>query len=317
MKQLIIGQNKAYATGVDYKDLTKVPEGTIGLFNLSDGSLITSNATFKGNFAVVCGRGKDKMPLHFPEVDIKSLTISKAEYVKGSIFSGAITVPTPEAGKHYTVIIAKCGTHFHERNRWTYTSMAKNTIAADVANDIVKQLNANSYNSGVTAESTGGKITITAVKEGDNYEIIGADELIGVQPTDVEAGVKTMLDKAYIQDLASRCAAGKGFNYLGEDGTEIYPGYPEVVADDKYVLYTLRFAVPRVAAKQRDEVVYQLLHIAVPTTSAAVATLDSIFNLPMTIGNTSGSSWIGDWNCPALKNEGDEEPGDEEDGDEE
>lgn len=312
MKQLIIGQNKSYATGVDYKDITKVPEGTLGLFNLSDGSLITSNANFKGNFAVVCGRGENKMPLHFPEVDIKSLTISKAEYVEGETFTAAITIPTPEAGKHYTVIVAKCGTHFHERNRWTYTSLAKGTIAADVAKDIVKQLNANSHTSGVKATNTGGKITITAINEGDNYEVIGADELMGVEPTNVTPGVKTMLDKAYIQDLASRCAAGKGFNYLADDGVEIYPGYPEVVADEKYVIYTLRFAVPRVGAKQRDEVVYQLLHIALPTTSSAVSTLDSIFNLPTSIGNTSGSSWIEGWNCPALKEEDEDESNKEE-----
>ena len=79
--------------------------------------------------------------------------------------------------------------------------------------------------------------------------------------------------------MASRCAAGKGFNYTGEDGKEIYPGYPEVVSEDQYVLYTLRFAVPRASAKQRDEVVYQIVHIAVPVGAAAITTLDTIFGL--------------------------------------
>ena len=46
-----------------------------------------------------------------------------------------------------------------------------------------------------------------------------------------------------------------------------------------YVLYTLRFAVPRVAAKQRDEVVYQIVHLAVPVGSASIATLDVILGL--------------------------------------
>ena len=102
---------------------------------------------------------------------------------------------------------------------------------------------------------------------------------MGAALTDVTHGKKAVCDKAYIQDLASRCAAGKGFNYAADDGKELYPDYPEVVADDQYVLYSLRFAVPRVASKQRDEVVYQLVHIAVPVGSDAITTLDTIFGL--------------------------------------
>lgn len=278
MKQLIISQKKAYATGVTYNDITKVAEGTLAIFNLSDGSLVSKASDIKGNFAVVCGRATGKMPLHFPEVDAKSLTVEKAEYKAGTTFTGKITVPTTEKGKHYTVIIAKCGVVFHERNRWTYTSMAKSTTAADVAADIVKQINANSHTSGVKATNTGGAITITALEVGPNYNIIGADELTGVKPTEMTVGAPAMLDKAYVQDLASRCAAGKGFNLVADEGKEIYPGYPEVVDENSYTLYTLRFAVPRVASKQRDEVVYQLLHIAVPTGSGSITTLDAIFN---------------------------------------
>lgn len=277
MKQIIIGQKKAYATGVTYNDLTKVPEGTLGIFTPVDGKLVTAKDGLTSNVAVVCGRGTDKMPIHFPEVDVKSLTVEKASYAAGKTFTGKITVPTTEKGKHYTVIIAKHGVVFHERNRWTYTSMAKGTTAADVATDIVNQINANTQTSGVKATAVGGAITVTAVKIGDDYSIVGADELTGVKPTEVTNGVAAILDKAYVQDLASRCAAGKGFNYT--DDAEIYPGYPEVVDVDQYVMYTLRFAVPRVAAKQRDEVVYQILHIVLPVGSGAIATLDAIFDI--------------------------------------
>lgn len=277
MKQLIIGQKKAYATGVDYKDITKVPEGTIGFFKPSDGTLITTADDLTENFAVVCGRGENKMPLHFPEVDVKSLHVEKATYEAGATFTASITVPTTEKGKEYTIVLSKAGVVFNERNNWTFTALAKGTTAADVAAAIVKSINANTATTGLTAENTGGKITIKSSIEGDNWYLKGADELLGVEPTDVTTGKKAMLDKAYIQDLASRCAAGKGFNYLGEDGAEIYPGYPEVVDSDQYVLYSLRFAVPRMAAKQRDEVVYQILHIAVPVGSGAIETLDGIF----------------------------------------
>lgn len=277
MKQLIIGKKKAYATGVDYNDLTKVPDGTIGIFTLSDGKLVTAKAGLTGPFAVVCGRGDNKMPLHFPEVDVKTLTVQKATYVAGATFTSKITIPTPEKGTDYTVIVTKKGTVFNERNNWSFNAVAMNTTAADVAKQIVNQINGNKYQLGVTATYTGGAITITATEVGPDYEVLGADGLFGVAPTDVTHGKKAELDKAYIQDLVSRCAAGKGFNYLGEDGAEIYPGYPESVDEEQYVLYSLRFAVPRVAAKQRDEVVYQILHIAVPVGSGAITTLDSIF----------------------------------------
>ena len=278
MKQLFIGQKKAYATSAAKStDLTTVPEGTIALFSLADGTLLTKAPT--ANFSLAVGRATGKMPLMFPEIDVKSLTVTKTTYEAGATFTAKITVPTPAKGTHYTVVVTKKGTVFNERNNWSFTTLATNEVAADVAKQIVAQINGNKYQLGVTAKNSGGTITITATEKGKDYEVLGADGLMGVALTDVTHGKKAVCDKAYIQDLASRCAAGKGFNYVGDDGKEIYPGYPEVVADDQYVLYSLRFAVPRVASKQRDEVVYQLVHIAVPVGSDAITTLDTIFGL--------------------------------------
>ena len=275
MKQLFIGQKKAYATdSAKSTDLTTVPEGTIALFSLADGTLLTAKPT--SNFSLVVGRASGKMPLMFPEIDVKSLQVTKSSYEAGAKFTAKITVPTPEKGTHYTVVITKKGTVFNERNNWTFTTMATNTTAADVAKQITAQINGNKYQLGVTATYTGGAITITAAELGKDYEVLGADGLMGVAPTDVTHGKKAVCDKAYIQDLASRCAAGKGFNYAADDGKEIYPGYPEVVDEDQYTLYSLRFAVPRVASKQRDEVAYQTVHIAVPVGSGAITTLDTI-----------------------------------------
>lgn len=280
MKQLFISQKKAYATSTAKStDLTTVPEGTVAMFDLATGALLTNAAKATGNFSIVVGRGTDKMPLMFPEVDIKTLEVTKATYVAGATFTAKITVPTPEKGNHYTVVVTKKGTVFNERNNWTFTTVATTTTAADVAKQIAAQINGNKYQLGVSASYSGGAITITALEKGKDYEVLGADGLMGVAPTEVTHGKKAVCDKAYIQDLASRCAAGKGFNYAADDGKEIYPGYPEVVDEDQYVLYTLRFAVPRVAAKQRDEVVYQLVHLAVPVGSASIATLDVILGL--------------------------------------
>lgn len=278
MKQLFICQKKAYATSTAKStDLTTVPEGTIALFSLKDGSLLSTAPT--SNFSIAVGRASGKMPLFFPEVDVKTLQVTKASYAAGATFTAKITVPTPEKGTHYTVAIVKKGTVFNERSNWTFTTTATTTTAADVAKQITAQINGNKYQLGVKAEYTGGAITITALEAGKDYEVLGADGLFGVAPTNVTNGKKAELDKADIQDLASRCAAGKGFNDTYRDGDSIYPGYPEVVDESQYVLYTLRFAVPRVASKQRDEVVYQIVHLAVPVGSASIAALDVILGL--------------------------------------
>lgn len=280
MKQLLISQKKAYATSaVKSTDLTTVPEGTVAMFDLATGALLTNAAKATGNFSIVVGRGTNKMPFMFPEVDLKTLEVTKATYADGAVFTAKITVPTPEKGNSYTVVVTKKGTVFNERNNWTFTTVATTTTAADVAKQIAAQINGNKYQLGVSASYSGGAITITALEKGKDYEVLGADGLMGVAPTEVTHGKKAVCDKAYIQDLASRCAAGKGFNYAVDDGKDIYPGYPEVVDESQYVLYTLRFAVPRVAAKQRDEVVYQLVHLAVPVGSASIATLDVILGL--------------------------------------
>ena len=278
MKQLFITKKNAYATSTAKStDLTTVTEGTIALFSLKDDSLLTAAPT--SNFSIVVGRGTNKMPFVFPEVDIKTLEVSKASYEASATFTAKITVPTPEKGTDYTVVIIKKGTVFNERSNWTFTARALTTTAADVAKAITAQINGNKNQLGVKAEYSGDAITITATEAGKDYEVLGADGLMGVEPTSVTHGKKAKLDKADVQDLASKCAAGKGFNDVYADGETIYPGYPEVVSESQYVLYTLRFAVPRAYAKQRDEVVYQLVHIAVPVGAACITTLDTVFGL--------------------------------------
>ena len=279
MKQLIIGKNVDYADSAKSFDLTTVPEGAIAIFYPLEGDVISLPIVGSriGSVAIACGRGDNKMPIYIPEVDIKTLTVTKSEYQAGKKFTAKITVPTPEKGTHYTVVVTKKGTVFNERNNWSFTTVATTTTAADVAKQITAQINGNKYQLGVSASYMDGVIIITALEEGKDYEVFGADGLMGIAPTSVTHGAKAILDKAFVQDLASRCAAGKGFNDTYCDGDSIYPGYPEVVDADQYVMWTLRFAVPRLAAKQRDEVVYQCVHIVVPVGSACIKKLDNIF----------------------------------------
>lgn len=277
MKQLILGKNKAYASAAKSTDLTSVAEGTIAMFKLSDGSLITGKVD--SDFSLVLGRKANVTPFVIPEVNFKTLTVEKATNQPAKTFTAKMTIASAVAGKNYTIIVVKKGVVRHERNTWTATCMAKSTTVTDVAADLVKQFNASSETSGITASNSGGVITFTASVAGVDFDIVGADELTGVKPTAVTNGIPGILDKAYVVDLASRCAAGKGFNYTAQDASEIYPGYPEAVEDTTYTMYTLRFAVPRVAAKQRDEVVYQIVHIVVPSAATVITTLDTIFGL--------------------------------------
>ena len=54
----------------------------------------------------------------------------------------------------------------------------------------------------------------------------------------------------------------------------------ETVADTTYILYTLRFKVGRSAAKQRDEQVYQIVHIAVPSgETTLIGKIDTILGV--------------------------------------
>lgn len=283
MKQLLIISNTTLNGGATApKDLSSMAKGAIGFYHLDNDTAWLSTAATK-NFAIALGGGTKSNAFVIPEVDFSSLTLQKSTNQAASTFTAKVTISSVTAGKEYTIIIVKKGVVFHERNTWTATSYAKSTTVADVAADLVKQINASKETSGMTASNSGGVITFTAAQSGVDFEIVCADELTGVKPTAVTNGIAAILDKAYVEDLASRCAAGKGFNYTAEDAHEMYPGYPEAVADTTYTLYTLRFKVGRSAAKQRDEQVYQIVHIAVPSTAEALLTsLDTILGVGTT-----------------------------------
>ena len=283
MKQLLIVSNTTLNGGATApKDLSSMAKGAIGFYHLDNDTAWLSTAATK-NFAIALGGGTKSNAFVIPEVDFNSLTLQKSTNQAASTFTAKVTISSVTAGKEYTIIIVKKGVVFHERNTWTATSYAKSTTVADVAADLVKQINASKETSGMTASNSGGVITLTAAQPGVDFEIVCADELTGVKPTAVTNGVAAILDKAYIEDLASRCAASKGFNYTAEDAHEMYPGYPETVADTTYTLYTLRFKVGRSAAKQRDEQVYQIVHIAVPSTAEALlGSIDTILGVGTT-----------------------------------
>lgn len=287
MKQLIIIDDKLVS--VESLEAACTTPKAFGFFD-KEGSLLSA-AKADRNFCVVYNR-PDKAPIVFPEVDAKTLTATAAAYSAGTVFKANInTLDVGTEGAVFSINIIKEGAKLNERNVWFVTHMCKRQEDSSIIiNDLVKQINSNTESHGLKATADTNLIKLEGSEIGQNYEIVGGEGVaFGIKANDgtgmitiTQEAEPAILDAAYVKDLASRCAAGKGFNYLSEDGKEIYPGYPEDVKGSKYSMYTIRFAVPRAAAKQRDEVVWQTLHICFSDdvdNTAVLAYVGKVFGL--------------------------------------
>lgn len=291
MKQLlIVNSSKALnATGATPYDLSGLEAGAITFFELGGSNALSAAAT--KNFGIALGRPNSQRAFVIPEVDINTLTITKALPKLGKAFKRKFTFPTPVVGKDYTVVFIKKVVVPHERNTWTCMITAATTTAATEAGKMKDAIEAK-LGDKFTVSVSGAAITITGKNIGEQWEAKFADNLTGTSwagSTDFVDAEPTIGDKAYIQNLASQCAAGKGFEHTAAEGREFIPGYPEAVEDltpntsgangastAGYVTYTLRFQVGRDSAKTRDEKVWQLVHIAVPITNSSFSTIDGI-----------------------------------------
>lgn len=211
------------------------------------------------------------------------LTFVKGAYkAAATTFSANLTIGDVNAYSDYSIMIVKKGLKFNERNRWTATiHTGLNPTANDVAKKLANQINNNTVGHGIKASVTDAKINLIASSKGIDYEILGADELVGIAVTAAHC-LPAYGDAAYITDLANKAAADAGIEYTYRDTyTELYPAYPinplkqPDSADAGYTIFTLRFAVPR-EMKTRDEVVHQIVQIAFPNGAAAIATVETI-----------------------------------------
>lgn len=287
MRNFILAANAAYPTSV--------PLTTAGQVSIS---YLANGVETLVKDAETAGKLKDRGMITWknPNAELgqivfpfyrKDLTYSVSTYTVATTFSANFTIASVEASSDYTVIIVKNGVKFNERNKWTSTIHAgKNDIPKTVADKIAAHINANTVGSGVSAvsdNSTAGKITITAKKAGQPYTIVLADELQGLAVTTTAAGLPAINDAAAIKDMANKAAADAGFEYTYDEFAGLYPAYPlnplaqPNKADTGFTVYTIRFAEPR-DMKTRDEVVHQIIQIAYPTGSAAIATLKTILD---------------------------------------
>lgn len=283
MRQFILVGDAAYtkATIVD-----KIAAGEIGVFYQKDGELTMSSTgtdiTKEGS--LVFGRSNEDggnlvlplFPYHFSFV--------KGEYKAATTFTASIIVPDGDRIGDYTIVIAKKGTLFNERNKWSaeYHNTDVTLSAASLAKKLAESINRNSLNSGVKATVAGAKLTVTAISKGVDYAIIPADILTGIEVTDITSGLPAYGDAAYITDLANKAAADAGFEYTFRDSyTYLYPKFPinPLAQPDKedtgFTIFTLRFAESR-DVKTRDEVVHQIVQVAFATGASGIATFEKV-----------------------------------------
>lgn len=255
----------------------------IAFYGMSDGEMTAiEDATYfngKEGYIALGRPDNEGGPIVLPFYN-NNFSYSKGVYQAATTFSANLTIPAPTTIGSYSIIIAKKGVQFNERNKWTATVYVRdmNTTAAQLAEKLVEQINNNSAGSGVTATLDTATITIEAVKAGVDYNVLTADDLMGTEVTITANGLSAYGDAEYIKDLAMKAAADAGFEYTYRDAAvDLYPNFPlnplaQANAEDSgFVIFTLRFAEPR-KVKTRDEVVHQIIQVAFINSGVATAT---------------------------------------------
>lgn len=283
MRQFLLGKKVAYATGTD---LSSVVDGAIGFaYNNNSVPTITATGTeIKNEAMIVLGRSANLGgPIVLPFYK-NHFSFVKGVYSAASQFKASVVIPAPTKVGTYSLIIVKKGVGFNEKNKWTASVYVKDTStsAATLATDLAAQINNNSAGSGVSATVSTATITITASKYGEDYAVLTADQLSGVDASINTAGMPAYGDANYIKDLAMKAAADAGFEYTYRDEVvDLYPSFPlnplaqSDAADAGYTIFTLRFAEPR-QVKTRDEIVHQIVQVAFPTGAEAITTFETV-----------------------------------------
>lgn len=278
MRQFLLGKSVAYPTA-----LTSLAVGQLAFVALVSGveTLDSDGTKIKNKGYIYLGKSDAKGGKLVVPIYKNNFSYSKMVYAASTQYTGNFTIADVVAGSDYTVVVVKKGVGFNERNKWTATVRAKaadtvGTIAAALASQITANVGA-----GVTAAASAGKVTVTAKEKGVDYELTLGDDLFGTAVTQTHA-TAAVADAKYITDLAIKAAADAGIEYTYQDAGElIYPDFPlnplaqDDSADAGFTVYTIRFAEPR-EMKTVDQSINQIVQIAIPTNTAAIATIDKI-----------------------------------------
>lgn len=282
MRQFLLTKG-TYASG---NDMSAIAEGAIGFYYNNDGvPTLDTDGTHvkKGEAMIVLGRsaangGNVVIPFYN-----KNFSWNKMTHEASTKFNASITIPAITELGEYTIIICKKGVQFNERNKWTssYNVKSLNDTPDTVAAAIEKGIKNFAHNLGISSSVSGATISITGLNDAVDFEILGADNLFGLTITQTHA-TKGYADAAWISDLADKACADAGIEYTYRpEYIYLYENYPlnplaqQNTTDPGYIVYTIRFAEPR-RTKTTDEVVNQIVQIAMPKTADAATTIETI-----------------------------------------
>lgn len=278
MRQFLLGKSVAYPTA-----LTSLVVGQLAFVALVSGveTLDSDGTKIKDKGYIYLGKSDTKGGKLVVPIYKNNFSYSKMVYAASTRYTGNFTIADVVAGSDYTVVVVKKGVGFNERNKWTATVRAKAADTVDtIASALASQITAN-VGAGVTAAASAGKVTVTAKEKGVDYELTLGDDLFGTAVSQTHA-TAAVADAKYITDLAIKAAADAGIEYTYQDASElIYPDFPlnplaqDDSADAGFTVYTIRFAEPR-EMKTVDQSINQIVQIAVPTGTAAIATIDKV-----------------------------------------
>ena len=285
MKRLIIAGSATLATIPATIPATLAAIGTSGidagqiaLYRGDTGAVISAALTEQiPSFGLFVGVGAFATDGEYmqsvAEISTRSFSYTKTSYAAGTKFSASITIPTPVEGKDYTLLMAKKGVVFNERNKWSATIKAKQgDTAATIATYLVNELKALGKNEAFTVSLSTATITVTATNYQD-WELIASDDLFGTAVTTSAHGLPPVCDDAYIKDLYRQCIGDEGIYGTDPSGMKLYKERT-ISSSTHWTLYTLQFYNPKPFKTTTGEDVRQIVHIAIP--GSAVTTLDAI-----------------------------------------
>lgn len=254
-------------------------KGQLCMYDLSSGKPDQTKVPVKAGLMVVGNtEGNRVLPIYN-----NKLSYVVSTYQAPTTFTQTLTVKTQGIGD-YTLIVAKKGVGFNERNKWTSTIHVfdDTETEAKIAEKLAKSINNNSVSSGVKATVSGAVITITAIKAGVDYALVPADYLTASTLGTATAGTCGQNTVEHIKDLHAKAAADMGFNDTQQFTELLYKGYEidplagTPATDYGFDVVTVKFAEPR-ETRTVDQDVNQIIQVAFPRTStganAGVATL--------------------------------------------
>lgn len=295
MERLLFAGNVALATTpatLAAVNAAGITEGAVALYD-HEGKVI-SGALNKAipMFTLFVGGGafanKSKYSNIVSDIDTRRFSYVKSVYAAGTKFSAEITVPTPVVGKDYTLTMAKAHTVLNERYKWSASERAREGDTAPIiAKKLGDQLKSLGKNEGFTATVAAAKITVTGI-DYEAWNLIAGDSLFGATITTTKA-MKPINDDAALKELQIRCIGAEGINSTSNDARKLYT-LPEFSNAGGWTVFTLTFYPHRDLRSGSTENVKTIIHLAIPTGAAQIATLDTILasiNTPVAAGAQS------------------------------